>query len=114
MTNLTPYQIKKYDVTQKLLNELADLESRQILFSIIKHAQNVTDISISNKIPLSTVYSKLKSLERLSLAYVEKIEVIEGSSRKIKYYRSRIKRADISISKQTPELTLLENNKNSK
>lgn len=107
MKKLTPSQIKKYDIDQKIIHELANLESRQVLFSIVKQAKTPANISSKNKIPLSTVYVKLKNLKELSLAYVEKTELEDGY--KIKYYKSRIRSADISISKQKPKLVLTKN-----
>ena len=93
MKKLTPYQTKKYDIDQKIVWELADLESRQMLFSIVRQSKKPADISSATKIPPSTVYSKLKTLNDLSLAYVEKTELEDGH--KIKYFKSRIKGAYI-------------------
>lgn len=107
LKKLTPYQIQKYDIDQKIIHELINLESRLVLFSIIKEARIPADISHKNKIPLSTVYVKLRSLEELSLVYVENETSEDGH--KTKYYKSRIRSADISISKQEPKLILVKN-----
>ena len=107
MKKINPSQTKKYDVNQRLIHELTHLESRLVLFSIIKHAKTITDISSITKIPLSTVYQKLRNLEELSLIYTEKNVLEEGH--KIKYYKSRIKGIEISISKQEPEIILIKN-----
>ena len=37
---LTLPQLKKYDVTQKVVQMLADAESRTILFSVVKKGKN--------------------------------------------------------------------------
>jgi len=107
LKRLTPSQTKKYDTGQKIIHELTNLESRQVLFSIIRQARTIADICSVTKIPLSTVYKKLQDLEELSLVYVEKNILEDGH--KIKYYKSRIHGADISISKQEPKLSLVEN-----
>ena len=65
-------QLKKYDVTQKVIEALADAESRSILFSIIRTGKTAAELSDQLKIPLSSVYKKLTDLEELTLIEVEK------------------------------------------
>ena len=101
---LTLPQLKKYDVTQKIIEALADSESRAILFSIIKTGHTAADLSDKLKIPLSSVYKKLSDLEELTLIKVDKW-MISDKGRKYKVYKSRISKADISIRK--PEATLI-------
>ncbi|MFB5645540.1 MAG: ArsR family transcriptional regulator, partial [Nitrosopumilaceae archaeon] len=55
-------QLKKYDVTQKVIEALADAESRAILFSTIKKGKTAADLSYQLQIPLSSVYKKLTDL----------------------------------------------------
>jgi len=105
---LTLPQLKKYDVTQKVIESLADSESRAILFSIIKKAMTASELSDKLKIPLSSVYKKLNDLEDLTLVEVEKW-MISDKGRKFKMYRSRISKADISIRKPDPILNLIPN-----
>lgn len=107
MKKLSHYQTKKYDINQKLIQELTDLQSRLIIFSIVTNSQSIADISRITKISLSTVYQKLKNLEELSLIYVEKNVLEEGH--KVKYYKSRVKGIDISISKREPKIVLIKN-----
>lgn len=101
-------QLKKYDVTQKVIEALADAESRTILFSLIKQGRTASEIADKYKIPLSTVYKKLADLEDLTLIHVERW-MISDKGRKFKVYRSRISKADISIKKPEPVLTLVPN-----
>lgn len=105
---LTLPQLKKYDITQKVIEALADAESRAILFSIIKKGRTASDISEKCKIPLSSVYKKLSDLEDLTLIEIEKW-LISDKGRKFKIYRSRISKADISIKKSDPSLILVPN-----
>ena len=105
---LTLPQLKKYDITQKVIESLADAESRTILFSIIKKGKTASEISEKCKIPLSTVYKKLSDLEDLTLIEVEKW-LISDKGRKFKIFKSRISKADISIKKSEPSLTLVPN-----
>lgn len=105
---LTLPQLKKYDVTQKVIEALADSESRSILFSIIKKGMTASELSGRLKIPLSSVYKKLADLEELTLIEVEKW-MISDKGRKFKMYKSRISKADISIKKPDPVLNLVPN-----
>jgi predicted ArsR family transcriptional regulator len=105
---LTLPQLKKYDVTQKVIEALADSESRAILFSIIKKGMTASELSDKLKIPLSSVYKKLIDLEELTLIEVEKW-MISDKGRKFKIYKSRISKADISIRKPDPILNLVPN-----
>lgn len=105
---LTLPQLKKYDITQKVIEALADSESRAILFSIIKKGMTASELSAKLKIPLSSVYKKLNDLEELTLIEVEKW-LISDKGRKFKMYKSRISKADISIKKPDPVLNLVPN-----
>jgi len=101
-------QLKKYDVTQKVIEMLADAESRSILFSVIKSGKTAGELSLKHKIPLSSVYKKISELEELSLIKVDEW-LISDSGRKFKVYKSRIKQAEIIIKKPEPHLDLIAN-----
>jgi hypothetical protein len=101
-------QLKKYDVNQKILEALADAQSRSILFSIIKEGRTAMELSEKYRIPLSSVYKKISDLEELTLVKVDKW-VLSDSGKKFKVYKSRISRAEISIKKPEPVITLSPN-----
>jgi len=105
---LTLPQLKKYDITQKVIEALADAESRSILFSIIRKGKTATDLSYELKIPLSSVYKKLSDLEELTLVKIDKW-LISDKGRRFKVYKSRISKAEISIRKPEPTLILSPN-----
>lgn len=105
---LTLPQLKKYNVTQKVIESLADSESRGILFSMIKKGMTASELSKKLKIPLSSVYKKLNDLEEITLIEVEKW-MISDKGRKFKVYKSRICKADISIHRSDPILNLVPN-----
>ena len=105
---ITLPQLKKYDITQKVIEALADAESRAIIFSIIRKGKTASNLSISLKIPLSSVYKKLSDLENLTLIQVEKT-ILSENGKRFKVYRSRINKAEISIKKPEPTLTLSAN-----
>jgi len=102
---ITLPQLKKYDITQKVIEALADAESRVILYSIIRKGKTASNLSTSLKIPLSSVYKKLSDLENLTLVQVEKTILSEKGSR-FTVYRSRINKAEISIKKPEPKRAL--------
>lgn len=105
---LTLPQLKKYDVSQKVIEALADAESRAILFSITKKGKTAADLSAQLKIPLSSVYKKISDLEELTLIQVDEW-LISEKGRKFKVYKSRISKAEISIKKPEPILSLYPN-----
>ena len=105
---ITLPQLKKYDITQKVIEALADAESRSIIFSIIRRGKTASNLSESLKIPLSSVYKKLTDLEDLTLIEVEKT-ILSEKGRRFKVYRSRINKAEISIKKPDTTLTLSAN-----
>ena len=56
--------MKKYDINQKVLEALADAQSRTILFSIVKKGKTAMELSEKYRIPLSSVYKKISDLEK--------------------------------------------------
>ena len=105
---LTLTQLKKYDVNQKVLEALADAQSRTILFSVIRDGKTAAELSEEHKIPLSSVYKKISDLEDLSLIKIEKL-ILSDNGKKFKVYKSRISKADISIRKPEPVISLSPN-----
>ena len=105
---ITLPELKKYDVTQKVIEALSETESRTILFSIIRKGKTANDLSTSLHIPLSSVYKKLADLEHLTLIEVEKY-LISDKGRRFKIYRSRINKAEIIIKKPEPVVLLSAN-----
>ena len=101
-------QLKKYDVNQKILEALADVQSRSILFSIIKEGRTALELSEKYRIPLSSVYKKISDLEDLTLVKVDKW-ILSDNGKKFKVYKSRISQAEISIKKPEPVITLSPN-----
>lgn len=65
-------------------------------------------IADEQNMSISTVYKILSNLEILTLAYVEKFE-ISHAGKKIKYYKSRIKKAEIIVGDSIPTLNLQSN-----
>ena len=106
--HLTLPQLKKYDVTQKVIEMLADAESRAILFSMIKRGKTAAELSEKHKIPLSSVYKKISDLQELTLIKIDSWQISE-KGRKFKVYKSRIKNAEITIKKPEPVLILTPN-----
>jgi len=83
------------------------------LFSVKEESKDVTQIANELKISLSTVYKTLSTLEDLALAEVDKY-VISPEGKKIKLYRSRIGKVEITLENMEPTLLLHPNEPNSK
>ena len=105
---LTLPQLKKYDITQKVIEALADAESRAIIFSITRKGKTANELSAMLKIPRSSVYKKLTDLENLTLIEIEKT-VLSDKGKRFKIYKSRINKAEILIKKPEPTLSLSAN-----
>ena len=99
--------MERYDIANKILKELADLESRYILFTIIRKSKTSQEIAYDLKIPTSSVYKKIQDLFLLSL--VEEEGKFSYSGRIARYYQSRINEVRISIVKFEPEITFNKN-----
>ena len=107
-SKLTPLLVEKYDITNKILNELANLESRHILFSIIQKPKTVKQISQEQKIPLSTVYKKIQVLTGISLIF-ETHRDFSSDGKIIRFYQSKIDDVQIDISKFSPSIHFKKN-----
>jgi len=98
---------EKYDISNKILKEFTNLESRHILFGIMKHPKSVQEISREQKIPQSSVYVRIVSLKECSLVH-EKVAFSEKGYI-TRYYQSKIKDIEISISKFEPKIRFTKN-----
>jgi len=108
---LNIFQLSEFDITQKIIESLTNLCTRAVLFSIKKEEKDVTQIADELRISLSTVYKTLANLEDLALVEVKKF-IISNEGKKIKLYKSRISKAEISITGNRPTLNLFPNNGN--
>ena len=105
----TLLELDEYDINQRIIEILTTTCSHAVLFSIINAAKDAVEISDELQISLSSTYKALTNLERLSLVEIQRFKITE-SGKKIKLYRSRIKKASISISKNESEVVLYPNN----
>ena len=92
----TLLELNEYDINQRLIEALTTTCSHAILFSIIDTEKDTIEISNELQLSLSTVYKTLANLEKLSLVEIQRFKITDAG-KKIKMYRSRIKKADISI-----------------
>ena len=105
-------ELSEFDVTQKIIESLSNVCTRSVLFSIKNESKDVTQISKELEVSLSTVYKTLSTLEDLALAEIEQY-VISDEGKKIKLYRSRIGKVEITLENLEPVLSLYPNNFNS-
>ncbi|AFS82786.1 hypothetical protein NSED_04910 [Candidatus Nitrosopumilus sediminis] len=109
----TIIQLSEFDITQKIIESLSNVCTRSVLFSVKTQSKDATQIADELKISLSTVYKTLSTLEDLALAEVDKF-VISPEGKKIKLYRSRIGKVEITLDDLEPSLNLYSNTVNPK
>lgn len=101
-------QLSEFDTTQKIIESLSNVCTRAALFSITGRPKDATMIADEIGVSLSTVYKSLSVLEDLSLAEVDRF-VISPEGKKVKQYRSRISKVEITLEGQQPVLNLYPN-----
>jgi predicted transcriptional regulator len=106
-------QLSEFDITQKIIESLSNVCTRSVLFSVKNESKDVPQIADELKISLSTVYKTLSTLEDLALVEIDRY-VISLEGKKIKLYRSRIGKVEITLDNMVPTLILHPNTSNSK
>ena len=104
----TLLELDEYDINQRIIEALTSTCSHAILFSIVGNEKDAVQISNELQISLSSVYKTLVNLEKLSLIEIQRFH-INDDNKKIKMYRSKIKKADISINENKSEVLLHQN-----
>ena len=105
-------QLSEYDITQKIMDSLTNACHRSVLFSIIKDSKHAPKIAEELNISLSAVYKTLVKLEELTLVEIDTFNFVEG--KKVKLYKSRIGRAEITFDNNDATLHLYPNKNNEK
>jgi predicted transcriptional regulator len=105
----TLLELDEYDINQRIIEILTTTCSHAVLFSIVNVAKDAVEISDDLQISLSSTYKALSNLEKLSLVEIQRFKITDVG-KKIKMYRSRIKKANISISENNSEVLLYPNN----
>ena len=100
-------QLSEYNITQKIMDSLVNACHRSVLFSIISVAKDAPQIAHELNISLSAVYKTLGKLEGLTLVEIDKFSFVDG--KKIKFYKSRIGRAEIKLENNDAILHLFPN-----
>ena len=101
-------QLSEFDITQKIIESLSNVCTRAVLFSVKNESKDATQIADELKISISTVYKTLSTLEDLTLAEIDRY-VISSEGKKIKLYRSRIGKVEITLDDFEPILMLYPN-----
>ena len=105
----TLLELDEYDINQRVIEALTTTCSHAVLFSIVNVEKDAIKIATELQISLSAVYKTLSNLEKLSLAEIQRFK-ITNEGKKIKMYRSRIKKADITINENNSDVLLYPNN----
>ena len=104
----TLLELDEYDINQRIIEILTTTCSHAVLFSIVNSAKDAVEISDELQISLSSTYKALTNLEKLSLIEIQRFH-INDDKKKIKMYRSKIKKADISINENKSQVFLHQN-----
>ena len=112
MSKRSIIQLSEFNITQKIIESLSNVCTRSVLFAVKNESKDVTQIATELKVSLSTVYKTLSTLEDLALAEIEQY-IISDEGKKIKLYRSRIGKVEITLENLEPVLSLYPNNFNS-
>ena len=113
MSKANIIQLSEFDITQKIIESLSNVCTRSVLFSIKIKSKDANQIADELKISISTVYKTLSTLEELALVEVDQY-IISSEGKKIKYYRSRIGKVEITLENSEPKLNLYPNTENPK
>ena len=105
----TLLELDEYDIKQRIIEAVTTTCSHTVLFSIINVEKDAVKIANELQISLSAVYKTLSNLEKLSLVEIQRFK-ITNEGKKIKMYRSRIKKANISINENNSQVILYPNN----
>ena len=105
----TLLELDEYDIKQRIIETLTTTCSHAVLFSIVNVEKDAVKIANELQISLSAVYKTLSNLEKLSLIEIQRFK-ITNEGKKIKMYRSRIKKANISINENDSRVLLYQNN----
>jgi predicted transcriptional regulator len=105
----TLLELDEYDIKQRVIEALTTTCSHAVLFSIVNVEKDAVKIANELQISLSAVYKTLSNLEILSLAGIQRFK-ITNEGKKIKMYRSKIKKASVSIDENNSEVILYPNN----
>ena len=105
----TLLELDEYDINQRIIEALTTTCSHAVLFSTINAEKDAVELSNELQISLSTVYKTLTNLEKLSLIEIQRFKITD-SGKKIKMYRSKIKKANICIDKNNSEVLIYPNN----
>ena len=104
----TILELDEYDINQRIIEALTTTCSHAIIFSIVDKEKDAVQIAGQLQISLSSVYKTLVTLEKLSLVEIQRFH-INTDNKKIKMYRSKIKKADIAIYENKSEVILHSN-----
>ena len=105
----TLLELDEYDIKQRIIEALTTTCSHAVLFSIVNAEKDAIKIAGELQISLSAVYKTLSNIEKLSLVEIQRFK-ITNEGKKIKMYRSRIKKANISINENNSQVILYPNN----
>ncbi len=99
-----------YDERQKtnILEVISDEYSIKILSNTMKQYKTVNEISVETKIPVSTIYRRIRTLNREKLLRIS--GVIDENGKKVFLYKSKIKTISTFFNGDFVKIEIIPNN----
>lgn len=104
-------ELSEVDVTQRMMEALSNVCIRSVLFAVRERSKDAAEVARELNLSASTVYKSFATLEYLALAEVDRFD-ISPEGKKIKMYRSRIGKVEITIDGHEPVLNIYPNTSN--
>jgi hypothetical protein len=80
-----------------MCRSLGDDISFAIIKSTINQSRPAIEIAKMYRVPLSSVYKKIRKLKALGIIDLDRIDIDSRSGKKIAYYRSRVESLELSL-----------------
>ena len=87
---------------------LGDDVSLAIIKSTMNQSKSVNEISKARRMPVSSVYKKIKKLCDLGIVHIDRIDLNDKNGRKVTFYKSKIKELQLSLTKDGDTKLLVE------
>lgn len=105
---LTSTSIKKnWDIDKNVqiyfLKNLIENETYKVILAIMKSSKTIYQIHHETNIPLSTIYKRMKKLEKMGIVVIDRIH-INCKGKKNIFYKSRLKSVTFTLDENEVDL----------
>lgn len=105
---LTSTSIKKnWDIDKNVqiyfLKNLIENETYKVILAIMKSSKTIYQIHHETNVPLSTIYKRMKKLEKMGIVFIDRIH-INCKGKKNIFYKSRLKSVTFTLDENEVDL----------